>query len=148
MYAVQCGECLKWRTIPTKEEFEVIRANSTKDPFVCNKKLKVTCDDPADIEYDSSRTWTIDKPDVPKTPPGFDREVILRKDYSKMDAHYTTPTGKRLRSSVEAATFLEENPEYKKSISVADFSFITPKVVPETIPDEKKIVKHGGKFSA
>lgn len=154
MYAVQCGKCLKWRKILTQEEFEGIRANVTKDPFVCNKKLKVKCDDPADIEYDSSRTWVMDKPDLPKTPQGFHRDVILRKDFSKLDAHYTSPEGKRLRSSVEVATFLEENPEYKKSISVADFSFITPKVVPETIPKdfvgklrtEKKIVKHGGKM--
>lgn len=154
MYAVQCGKCLKWRKIPTQEEFESIRANVTKDPFVCNKKLKVKCDDPADIEYNSSRTWVMDKPDVPKSPPGFHRDVILRKDFSKMDVHYTSPEGKRLRSSVEVATFLEENPKYKKSISVADFSFITPKVVLETVPKdfvrklstEKKIVKNGGKM--
>ncbi|KAL1832873.1 hypothetical protein ACET3Z_002524 [Daucus carota] len=153
VYAVQCKECLKWRRIPTQEVFEGIRANATKDPFVCNKKLEVTCDDPADIEYDSSRTWVIDKPDVPKTPPGFIREVILRKDFSKMDAHYITPEGKRLRSSVEAATFLEEHPEYNQTISIADFSFITPKVMSETIPKdyvrkmgiEKKIVKQNGK---
>ncbi|KAF1002452.1 hypothetical protein AG4045_018331 [Apium graveolens] len=154
MYAVQCGKCFKWRKIQTQEEFEVIRANVTKDPFVCNKKFKVKCDDPAEIEYDSSRTWVLDKPDVPKTPLGFHRDVILRKDFSKMDVHYTSPEGKRLRSLVEVATFLEENPKYKDSISVEDFSFTTPKVVPETVPKdfvsklsaEKKIVKHSGKM--
>ncbi|KAL1808740.1 hypothetical protein DCAR_0728152 [Daucus carota subsp. sativus] len=54
-YATQCEECFK---------SEGIRANATKDPFVCNKKLKVTCDVPA-----------VDNIEVLKTPPGFLREV-------------------------------------------------------------------------
>ncbi|GAA0146333.1 hypothetical protein LIER_06317 [Lithospermum erythrorhizon] len=41
---------------------------------------------------------------------------------------------KRLRSLSEAALFLEENPEFRH-LSVADFSFTSPKIVEDTIPD-------------
>ncbi|XP_019197338.1 PREDICTED: methyl-CpG-binding domain-containing protein 4-like [Ipomoea nil] len=133
VWAVQCGQCYKWRTVETPEEYEEIRRNFTQDPFVCAKKPNQTCEDPADITYDASRTWVIDKPDLPKTPDGFTKVLTMRKDYSKMDIHYTTPTRKRLRSSIQVASFLKENPEFS-NLSVADFSFKTPKVMEDTIP--------------
>lgn len=52
-----------------------------------------------------------------------------------MDAHYITPTGKKLRSSTEVAKYLEENPDIK-GVSVSEFSFTVPKVVEETIPKD------------
>ncbi|XP_043710529.1 methyl-CpG-binding domain-containing protein 4-like [Telopea speciosissima] len=133
VYTVQCGECFKWRLIPTKEEFEDIRSKFIEDPWVCDNKYGVSCEDPEDIEYDSSKIWAIDKPNIPKTPVGFERILVLRKDFSKFDAYYITSTGKRLRAITEIAKFLEANPEYS-GVSVSDFSFTVPKVVENTIP--------------
>lgn len=135
LYAVQCGECFKWRLISNEEEYEVIRSKLLEEPFTCNKKPNTSCDDPADIEKDATRTWVIDKPNIPRTPAGFKRKLVLRRDFSKLDAHYVTPTGKKVRSSTEVAKYLEENPEIK-GVSVSEFSFTVPKVVEETIPKD------------
>ncbi|KAA8543194.1 hypothetical protein F0562_021311 [Nyssa sinensis] len=133
-YAVQCGECFKWRVIPTQEEYEDIRSRFVEDPFVCDKKPGVSCEDPADIEYDATRTWVIDKPNLPKTPAGFQRGLILRRDYSKLDAHYVTPTGKKVRAPSGIAAFINENPEFE-DLSISDFSFTVPKVMDDTLPE-------------
>ncbi|KAL9235220.1 hypothetical protein vseg_010001 [Gypsophila vaccaria] len=135
LYAVQCGECYKWRLMSNEEEYEKIRCKLLEEPFVCTKLPNISCQDPADIEKDASRTWVIDKPNIPQTPTGFKRKLVLRRDFSKLDAHYVTPTGKKVRSSLEVAKFLEENPDIK-GVSVSDFSFTVPKVVEETIPKE------------
>ncbi|KAL9247979.1 hypothetical protein vseg_021346 [Gypsophila vaccaria] len=135
LYAVQCGDCFKWRLIANEEEYEHIRSKLLEEPFVCTKKPNVSCDDPADIEKDATRTWVIDKPNIPKTPSGFKRKLVLRRDFSKLDAHYVGPTGKKLRSSLEVGKYLEENPNIK-GVSVSDFSFTVPKVVEETIPKD------------
>ncbi|MCD7468017.1 Methyl-CpG-binding domain protein 4 [Datura stramonium] len=132
-WAAQCGKCFKWRKISTQEEFEEIRSRFVEEPFNCDNKPNASCDDPEDIEYDASRTWTIDQPNLPKTPSGFKRELHLRKDHSKMDAYYITPSGKRLRSAVEVATFLQQNSEIS-NISVSDFSFKSPKIMDDTVP--------------
>lgn len=133
LYAVQCGECFKWRLVSNEEEYEKIRCKLLEEPFICTKKPNVSCNDPADIEKDATRTWVIDKPNIPRTPSGFKRKLVLRRDFSKLDAHYVTPTGKKLRSSLEVGKFLEENPDIK-GVSVSEFSFTVPKVVEETIP--------------
>ncbi|KAL0435793.1 UNVERIFIED_CONTAM: Methyl-CpG-binding domain-containing protein 4 [Sesamum radiatum] len=136
IWSVQCGECFKWRVIPTQEEFEEIRSTFAEDPFVCSKKPGIACDDPADIEYDDSRTWVIDKPNLPKSPAGFRRKLVMRKDFSKMDCYYDTPNGKRLRSLAEVARFLDKYPEYKEDVLVSDFSFTIPKIMEDTIPPD------------
>ncbi|KAG6647692.1 hypothetical protein CIPAW_07G096300 [Carya illinoinensis] len=107
-YAAQCGKCFKWRLFDTQVEFEDIRSKFIEEPFYCDRKPDVSCEDPADIEYDASRTWVIDKPNIPKTPEGFKRILIVRKDFSKLDSYYSTPT---------------------------DFDFSTPKIMEETIPE-------------
>ncbi|CAO2833149.1 unnamed protein product [Amaranthus hypochondriacus] len=135
LYAVQCGECFKWRLISNEEEYEVIRSTLLEEPFTCSKKGNTSCSDPADIEKDATRTWVIDKPNIPRAPAGFKRKLVLRRDFSKLDAHYITPTGKKLRSSTEVAKYLEENPDIK-GVSVSEFSFTVPKVVEETIPKD------------
>ncbi|PSS06254.1 Methyl-CpG-binding domain-containing protein [Actinidia chinensis var. chinensis] len=137
VYAAQCGECFKWRVIPTQEEFEDMRSKFIEDPFFCNKKANVSCEDPADIEYDATRVWVIDKPNLPKTPPGFQRELVLRRDFSKMDTYYITPSGTRVRAPSSVASFLEANPECK-GVSVSDFSFTPPKVMDDTVPENVK----------
>ncbi|KDP21520.1 hypothetical protein JCGZ_21991 [Jatropha curcas] len=136
-YAAQCETCLKWRVIPTQEEYEEIRSKIAENPFVCDRKPGVSCEDPADIEYNATRTWVIDKPGLPKTPNGFKRSLVLRRDFSKMDAYYITPTGKKLRTRNEISAFLEANPKYK-DVSLEDFNFTSPKVMEDTIPEDAK----------
>ena len=133
MYAVQCCECHKWRTIPTKDEFETVRANFTDDPWFCSKRSDCSCEDPADIEYDSSRIWVIDKPNIPKPPPKTERLVIMRGDFTKMDTYYVLPNGKRARTIGDVQRFLDTNPVYKDSLSAESFSFTIPNIVEETV---------------
>jgi hypothetical protein len=134
-HAAQCDKCLKWRVIPTEEEYEEIRSKMEENPYVCDRKPGVSCDDPADIEYNATRTWVIDRPGVPKTPEGFKRSLVLRRDFSKMDAYYITPTGKKLRTRNEIAAFIEANPKYK-DVNLSAFNFTSPKVMEDTIPED------------
>lgn len=133
-YAVQCGKCFKFSLIPTKEEFETIRRNFIEDPWFCNKKPNVSCDDPADIEPDGTQIWVADKPNIPKPPPNTERVLSMRKDFSKMDCYYIMPNGRKVRSTVEVEKFLEAHPEYKDQFSVSDFSFTSPKKMEEFFP--------------
>ncbi|KAJ1435736.1 Zinc finger, CW-type [Sesbania bispinosa] len=135
MHAVQCENCLKWRVIDTQDEFEEIRYKFIEEPFHCSQKANCSCDDLADIEYDSSRTWVIDKPNLPKTPQGFRRSLVLRKDYSKLDAYYFTPTGEKLRTRTQIAAYMKDHPECK-GISATDFDFASPKIMRDTIPKD------------
>ncbi|KAK9146781.1 hypothetical protein Sjap_006684 [Stephania japonica] len=144
-YAVQCGKCLKWRVIPTKEEYELIRTNFIEDPWFCDKRSDVSCEDPSDIEYDSSRTWAIDKPNIPEVPAGFTRLVVPRRDLSKLDVYYVLPSGKKAKSLNEVEKFLEANPSYKADgVSISMFSFTTPKIVAETVPGFEERKAFGG----
>ncbi|KAL9435807.1 hypothetical protein AB3S75_021970 [Citrus x aurantiifolia] len=143
-YAAQCEKCFKWRVINSSEEYEEIRCKIAEIPFLCDRKPGVSCEDPADIEYDASRVWVIDRPGIPKTPGGFKRSLVLRKDFSKMDAYYITPTGKKLRTLNEVAGFLAANPEYS-DVSLSDFTFSVPKVMDDTIPED--VVKKGSASS-
>ncbi|XP_031279974.1 methyl-CpG-binding domain-containing protein 4-like [Pistacia vera] len=139
-YAAQCEKCLKWRVIDMAEEYEEIRSKITEKPFVCEQRPGVSCKDPADIEYDDTRVWVIDRPGLPKTPEGFQRSLLLRRDFSKMDAHYVTPTGKKLRTRNEVASFLEANPEYS-DVPLSEFTFTVPKIMDDTIPED--VVRKG-----
>jgi hypothetical protein len=135
MYAVQCCECRKWRTVPTKDEFETIRENFNDDPWFCSKRPGCSCEDPADIEHDSSRIWLMDSPNIPKPPPKTERLVILRRDLAKTDVHYVLPNGKRAKGTEDVQKFLDANPEYKDSLAVESFSFTLPRIVEETVSD-------------
>jgi hypothetical protein len=87
------------------------------------------------LEYDVNRTWVIDKPNIPKTPQGFKRILILRKDYSKLDSYYITPTtGKKLRTRNEIAAYLKDHPELT-GVSASDFDFSSPKIMQDIIPE-------------
>ncbi|XP_010413207.1 PREDICTED: methyl-CpG-binding domain-containing protein 4-like [Camelina sativa] len=145
-YAAQCEKCHKWRVIDSQDEYEDIRSKMLEDPFHCHKKQATSCEDPADIDYDTSRTWVIDKPGVPKTPKGFKRSLVLRKDYSKMDTYYITPTGKKLRSRNEIAAFVEANPEFNNA-PLGDFNFTVPKVMEDTLPPDAKLASPIGATS-
>ncbi|KAJ1425839.1 Zinc finger, CW-type [Sesbania bispinosa] len=78
-HAAQCKNCTKWRVIDTQEAFQEIRCKAFEEPFHCSLKANYSCDDPADIEYDSSGTWVIDKPNLPKTPQGLEEAWYLEK---------------------------------------------------------------------
>uniref|UniRef100_A0A3Q7IVH4 MBD domain-containing protein n=1 Tax=Solanum lycopersicum TaxID=4081 RepID=A0A3Q7IVH4_SOLLC len=62
--------------------------------------------------YDESNV--LNGPSSPKTPSGFKRELYLRKDYSKMDAYYFTPSWMKLQSFSVVGTFLQQNPEFSE----------------------------------
>uniref|UniRef100_A0A1D1YPG1 Methyl-CpG-binding domain-containing protein 4 n=1 Tax=Anthurium amnicola TaxID=1678845 RepID=A0A1D1YPG1_9ARAE len=137
-YAMQCAECFKFRLIPTQEEYEDIRQNFIEDPFVCSKKPNASCDDPADIECDSTVLLVADKPNIPKTPAGCKRVLIMRKDFSKLDALYIMPNGRRVRSPRDVEQFLEANPKHKGQFSVPDFNFAVPKIMEEKLRGKSK----------
>jgi hypothetical protein len=134
IYVAQCKLCMKFRVIDTQEEFEEILHKIKREPFDCSKKANRSCDDPADIEYDSSRTWVKYKPNIPKTPKGFKRISELRDDYSKLDSYYITPTGKQLRSRNEIAAYFKDHPQ-PSGVSALDFDFSSPKVMQDTVPE-------------
>ncbi|KAI3819298.1 hypothetical protein L1987_13125 [Smallanthus sonchifolius] len=132
-YAVQCDNCYKWRKMANEEHFEEFRCNQTDDPFVCNKLSGTTCEKPADISFDSSHVWVMDKPNISKTPKGFKRIATLRSDYSKVYVQYMTPQGKKIRARPGMVDYLQEHPECGP-ISPSDFSFEAPKIMRDTVP--------------
>ncbi|EOA18806.1 hypothetical protein CARUB_v10007419mg [Capsella rubella] len=133
-YAVQCETCLKWRKLDNQEEYEELRSRIHEEKFVCNQKEGMSCEDDArELRYDTSRTWSIDKNGLPKTPRGFKRMLIMRKDYSRWDAYYVAPTGKKFKTRAEIEAFIEANQEYKYA-TLGDFNFIVPRVVRDTVP--------------
>ncbi|XP_074278830.1 methyl-CpG-binding domain-containing protein 4-like [Silene latifolia] len=132
LYAAQCVECYKWRLIDNEEEYEKTRSKLLDEPFICSKKPNICCEDVADIEKDGSRTWVIDKPNIPQTPPGFKRKLVFTSDLSELEAHYVTPIGTKLSSSLDVDKYLKENPDIE-GVSVADFSFTVPEVAEDTL---------------
>nr|GEV57614.1 methyl-CpG-binding domain-containing protein 2-like isoform X1 [Tanacetum cinerariifolium] len=106
-FTVQCANCFKWRLIPDLPKYEVIREHITDQPFLCETTRQwgreITCDDPTDIKQDGTQIWAIDKPNIAKPPPGWQRLLRLRKEGSSKfaDIYYTSPTGAKLRSLPE-----------------------------------------------
>ncbi|OEL15297.1 Methyl-CpG-binding domain-containing protein 4 [Dichanthelium oligosanthes] len=136
LYAVKCYKCNKWRMVATKQEYETIRQDFTKNPWYCGRDPILSCEHPEDIHYDTSRVWVMDTPDIPKPPPGIERQMVVRSNLSKVDVYNLMPNGKRTRSRREVEVFLEKNPEYKSTLSASSFSFATPKIVKETVSDD------------
>lgn len=137
-FTVQCARCLKWRLIPTKEQYEAIRQCILEDPWVCENaypwRPDASCDDPADISQDKSRLWAIDKPNISQPPPGWERLLVIRGEGASKfaDVYYVTPSGKKLRSMVEVERFLIENPEYLEAgVNLSQFSYQIPKPLHE-----------------
>ncbi|KAL3625203.1 methyl-CpG-binding domain-containing protein [Castilleja foliolosa] len=137
-FTVQCANCFKWRLIPTKEKYEVIREHIIEQPFVCEMgrewRPNITCEDPPDMTQDGSRLWAIDKPNIAQPPPGWERLLRIRCEGSSKfaDVYYVAPSGKRLRSMVEVQRYLNEHPEYVEGgVSLSRFSFQTPRPLRE-----------------
>lgn len=85
-FTAQCSECFNWRLIPTIEKYEQIRENLSGNPFICERAeewgRKVSCVDPSDINQDGSRIWAIDKPNIARTPQGWERLLKIRGEGS------------------------------------------------------------------
>lgn len=133
-YAVQCVKCLKWRFIPSKEQYEAIRHCASENPWVCNKastwRPNASCDDPTDLSPDISRLWIMDKPNIPRPPTGWERLLSLRGDSTCRfaDVYYVAPSGKKLRSKVEVEKFLEDDPQYaKEGVNISQFNYRIPR---------------------
>ncbi|XP_031504466.1 methyl-CpG-binding domain-containing protein 2-like [Nymphaea colorata] len=133
-FTVQCALCLKWRIIPTKEEYEAIRETIIEEPFVCEYAKKwrpdISCDDPHDLEPDDTKIWAIDKPNISQPPPGWQRLLRIRSEGSSKfaDVYYVAPTGKRLRSMIEVQKFLLSHPEYMQAgVNLSQFSYQIPR---------------------
>ncbi|KAL8266575.1 hypothetical protein R6Q59_003919 [Mikania micrantha] len=78
-FVVQCNDYFKCSMLATEDQFKEYRSKQNEDPFVCNKLEGIVCDTPADMEYDSSRTWVMDKPNIPKTPKRFSKSNCPEK---------------------------------------------------------------------
>lgn len=133
-FTVQCALCMKWRLIPTKEQYEEIRQSVLEKPFFCSSAASwrpdVSCEDPSDVLQDESHLWAIDRPNIPVAPPGWERQLVIRAaGASKFaDVYYMTPTGRKLRSMPEVERFLAEFPEYGRAgVKHSQFSFIIPR---------------------
>ncbi|GLJ38738.1 hypothetical protein SUGI_0789800 [Cryptomeria japonica] len=133
-YAVQCVKCLKWRKIPSKEQYEAIRQSAIENPWVCSRasswRPRASCHDPPDLSPDLSRLWVIDKPNIPCPPKGWERLLTLRGEGACKfaDVYYISPCGKKLRSSVEVERFLEENPKYiEQGVTISQFNYQIPR---------------------
>lgn len=133
-YAAQCWKCLKWRFIPRKEEYEIIRHYASVDPWVCNKasawRPNASCDDPPELSQDNSHyLWIIDKPDISRPPARWERLVSIRGEGSSRfaDVYYIAPSGKKLRSKVEVEKYLEDNPQYTSDgVDISQFNYQIP----------------------
>jgi hypothetical protein len=87
-FTVQCNLCGKWRIIPTKEQYQAIGERILQHPWVCEEgkawREGASCRDPSDISEDEpSILWAVDKHNIPKPPPGFNRKVVLRGELSR-----------------------------------------------------------------
>ncbi|CAA3009260.1 methyl- -binding domain-containing 2-like [Olea europaea subsp. europaea] len=131
-FAVQCANCFKWRLVPKKEIYEEIREHIIERPFLCETarewQPEISCNDQPDIAQDGSRLWAIDKPNIARPPPGWQRILSIRGEKSTKfaDVYYLAPSGKRLRSIVEVQRYLNDRPEYKE-VSLSQFSFQIPR---------------------
>ncbi|KAL3833638.1 hypothetical protein ACJIZ3_008374 [Penstemon smallii] len=134
LYSVRCEECSKWRIIPFKEKYEEIREKINENSFT------LSCQDSTDIEEQDDRYILMDKPNIPRTCPGWQRLIRMRAPGRKRfaDVYYVAPSEKRMRSMVELDKFFEKNPEFLLGgINTSMFSFQAP------VPlDENYIAKH------
>lgn len=133
-FTVQCALCMKWRLIPTKEQYEEIRHSVLEKPFFCSSTVSwrpdASCEDPSDVSQDESHLWAIDRPNIPVAPRGWERQLVIRAaGASKFaDVYYVTPSGRKLRSMPEVDRFLAEFPEYVQAgVKHSQFSFIIPR---------------------
>ncbi|XP_075491802.1 methyl-CpG-binding domain-containing protein 2-like [Primulina tabacum] len=133
-YTVQCASCSKWRLIPSKEKYEEIRETINEQPFTCDIarqwKPDISCEKESDIKQeDQNWVWAMDKPNIPRTPKGWQRIIRTRAEGGAKfaDVYYVTPSNKRLRSTVELNRYLGEHPQFvQEGLAISQFSFQPP----------------------
>ncbi|KZV16447.1 methyl-CpG-binding domain-containing protein 2-like [Dorcoceras hygrometricum] len=133
-YAVQCASCSKWRLVPSKDLYEDIRERIDEQPFTCDIarqwKPDISCQEESDVKRDDQTwIWAIDKPNIPRTPRGWQRIIRARaQGGSKFaDVYYVAPSKKRLRSMVELSRYLDEHPQFAQDgVTTSQFSFTSP----------------------
>ncbi|XP_002971718.2 uncharacterized protein LOC9640244 [Selaginella moellendorffii] len=143
-YTVQCSRCGQWRLVPSEEVYESIRARVLENPWVCEDakiwRPDACCDIKGDIQQEGDdRLWALDKPNLPKTPAGWKRDFVIRSEGCSRfgDIYYISPCGKKLRSMVEVAKFLEDHPEYY-DLSVDQFCYTIPQPADKSYVAGKK----------
>eukprot|EP00252_Welwitschia_mirabilis_P021510 TRINITY_DN5535_c0_g1_i1.p1 TRINITY_DN5535_c0_g1~~TRINITY_DN5535_c0_g1_i1.p1 ORF type:complete len:246 (+),score=26.48 TRINITY_DN5535_c0_g1_i1:148-885(+) len=137
-FVVQCAECHKWRIVPSKQEYEMIRERET--PFVCEEAAKwdhrVSCELPTDITpEDHPQSCMMDQAGIPSPPAGWQRVISVRgpvyRDHRFADVYYYAPCGRKLRSSVEIRKYATENlgfaSEEALDAFIAKFNFRIPR---------------------
>ncbi|XP_073128780.1 methyl-CpG-binding domain-containing protein 2-like [Henckelia pumila] len=133
-YAVQCISCMKWRFVPSKEKYEEIREKIKEHPFTCDVarqwKPEISCETEYDIKPGHQNwLWAMDKPNIPRTPKGWQRIIRARSGGSTKfaDVYYVAPSNKRLRSMVELNRYLGEHPHFaQEGVTESQFSFQSP----------------------
>lgn len=79
----QCDTCRKWRLVPTKRKYEEFREQIEEDPFTCEKarewKPDVECGDPSEVSQDGSQIWAMDQHNIPQTPLGWERLIMIER---------------------------------------------------------------------
>lgn len=85
LYTVRCGLCSKWRLIPSKDKYEEIRAKMGEEMFECETarewRPQISCRNESDVEQDDDKfRWAMDKPNIPQTPPTWQRILRIRAE--------------------------------------------------------------------
>ncbi|XP_073274182.1 methyl-CpG-binding domain-containing protein 2-like [Primulina huaijiensis] len=133
-YTVQCASCSKWRLVPSKEKYEEIRETINEQPFMCDIARQwrpdISCVKESDVKReDQNWVWAMDKPNIPRTPKGWQRIIRARAEGGTKfaDVYYVTPSNKRLRSMVELSRYLGEHPQLAQDgVTTSQFSFQPP----------------------
>ncbi|KZV24338.1 methyl-CpG-binding domain-containing protein 2-like [Dorcoceras hygrometricum] len=145
-YAVQCASCSKWRLAPSKETYEEIRETAKENPFTCDIgrqwKPDVSCDTESDVSPgDQNWLWAMDKPNIPRTPKGWQRIIRARSGGGTKfaDVYYVSPSNKRLRSTVELNRYLGEHPQFaQEGVTRSQFSFQSPVAFDEYCVEKRR----------
>lgn len=96
LYAVRCGLCSKWRLIPSKHKYEEIRAKLGEQMFECERAREwrplISCRHESDVNQDDSNLrWAMDKPNIPQTPPTWQRILRIRAEGGTKFADVSVP---------------------------------------------------------
>ncbi|KAL2608070.1 hypothetical protein R1flu_026643 [Riccia fluitans] len=97
-HAVQCARCGKYRHIPDKWHYEVIREYIHQLPWFCEKAVSwnkmASCDLPDEFAENSDFILAIDRPGIPATPLGWERIVHIAAGPTRRrfcNVYYITP---------------------------------------------------------
>ncbi|KAL8530748.1 hypothetical protein ACS0TY_007695 [Phlomoides rotata] len=71
----------------------------------------------------------MDKPNLPTSLPGFTRKLSLRHSLFRLEVYQETPNGKILRRPPDVARYLSRHPQFRGTLSPADFDFKPPKLI-------------------